>query len=405
MTDVVIIGAGIVGLAAASALLDRAPDLKIRILEKEDGPARHQTGRNSGVIHAGLYYKPGGLKARYCAEGVRRTIDFCERHGVAYEQCGKLVVASNANELGPLAEIERRATANGVPVTRIAAEAITEMEPKVVGAGALFSPRTGICDYGALCAALVADLRTRGVDIRFNTPLLAARETGDAVVAATQADEVQAKTLVSCAGLAADRVAAFFGLADDFRIIPFRGEYHRLADRFTNYTRRLIYPVPDPRFPFLGVHLTKMIGGFTTVGPNAVLSFGRETYARNRLAGRDLASTLAFPGFWRLAAARWRSGLYEMAGSLSKRIYVARCRKYCPELEVGDLQPYPTGVRAQAVTRDGALVDDFLLKSSRRSLHVCNAPSPAATAAFPIGDAIAEQIFARLGDRLGAAAA
>lgn len=399
--DVVIVGAGIVGLATAAALLDQAPDLRLQVLEKEDGPARHQTGRNSGVIHAGLYYKPGGLKARYCAEGVRRTIDFCARHDVAYEQCGKLVVASDTGELGPLADIEARATANGIPIRRVAAEEITEMEPKVVGAGALFSPRTGIVDYVGMCDALMRDLRGRGVAFQFDAPLRSARETADGVVVATDDAEIGAKGLVGCAGLAADRVAAFFGLADDFRIIPFRGEYHRLADRFTHYTQRLIYPVPDPRFPFLGVHLTKMIGGFTTVGPNAVLSLGRENYDRNRPIGGDLAGTLGFPGFWRLAAARWRSGLHEMAGSLSKRVYVERCRKYCPELEVADLRPYPTGIRAQAVMRDGRLVDDFLIKSSPRSLHVCNAPSPAATAAFPIGDAIAAQIVKRLGDRLG----
>lgn len=393
MYDFAIIGGGIVGLATAWRLLDARPGARLVLLEKESGLARHQSGHNSGVIHAGVYYAPGSLKARLSKAGVARTIAFCQANDVPYLQCGKLIVATDASEVAGLDALEERVRANGVPYRRIGAEELRELEPNVAGIAALLSPSTGIVDYTLICSRLASDIAARGGEIRTGARVTAIRERAGEIVAETTAGAFPARLLVACAGLQSDRVAQLAGLAIDFRIIPFRGEYYRVADRLGPLVKHLIYPVPDPSLPFLGVHLTRMIGGYLTVGPNAVLSMGRETYDANLPVAGDVAEMFAFPGFWKLTARYARAGLHELKGTLSKRVYLERCRRYCPALTLDDLEPYRAGIRAQAVSVDGRLIDDFLILQTARSLHVCNAPSPAATAALPIADEIVAQIL------------
>ena len=391
--DYVIIGAGIVGLATARELKCRLPRSKVLMIEKESSPGRHQTGRNSGVIHAGVYYKPGSLKARLCRAGVERTINFCEKENIAYEQCGKLIVATEDTEVSRLDELEKRASKNNLTLSRLTLSQLRDAEPNIAGMSALHVRETGIVDYGAICEKVSANLLEDDVSILFEEETTAISERTDEIVIETSKSEISASKLIACAGLQADRIARMSGLEDDFRIIPFRGEYFRLPAKFDQVSDHLIYPVPDPAYPFLGVHLTKMIGGYTTVGPNAVLSFGRETYDRNRLVGRDAVDLFGFPGLWRFLAKNMRAGVHELKGSAFKKLYLERCRQYCPELRVEDLQPYPTGIRAQAVWRSGELIDDFLIKRTARTLHVCNAPSPAATSAFPIAEEIVNRIL------------
>ena len=391
--DYVIIGAGIVGLATARELKCRLPRAKILIVEKESSPGRHQTGRNSGVIHAGIYYKPGSLKARLCRAGVDRTINFCEKENIAYEQCGKLIVATDDTEVSRLDELEKRALQNNLTLSRLTSSQLREAEPNIAGVSALHVRETGIVDYGAICEKVAANLLEDDVSILFEEETTAISERADEIVIETSKSEISASKLIACAGLQADRIARMSGLEDDFRIIPFRGEYFRLPARFDQISDHLIYPVPDPAYPFLGVHLTKMIGGYTTVGPNAVLSFGRENYDRNRPVGRDAVDLFGFPGLWRFLAKNMHAGVHELTGSAFKKLYLERCRRYCPELRVEDLQPYPTGIRAQAVWRSGEFIDDFLIKRTDRTLHVCNAPSPAATSAFPIAEEIVNRML------------
>ncbi|MBI6955459.1 L-2-hydroxyglutarate oxidase [Pseudomonas sp. B21-023] len=391
--DYCIIGGGIVGLATAMALLTRRPGASLLILEKEASLGRHQTGHNSGVIHAGIYYAPGSLKADLCKRGAQATKDFCAEHGIAFEVCGKLLVASNDLEVQRMQALYERSQQNGLKVERLDAGALREREPNIVGKGALFLDATGIVDYQQVCDAMAKVIRQAGGEVHLSTAVRAIQEHADHVAVSTDGNTWRARQLVACAGLQSDRLARLAGVQIDHQIIPFRGEYYRLPPSKNQIVNHLIYPIPDPELPFLGVHLTRMIDGSVTVGPNAVLGFGRENYRKFSVNWRDVAEYAGFPGFWKTIWNNLGSGTTEMKNSLFKRGYLEQCRKYCPSLEVEDLLPYEAGIRAQAVMRDGTLVHDFLFAETPRMVHVCNAPSPAATSAIPIGQMIAEKIL------------
>lgn len=385
MADLTLIGGGIVGIATALEMQLAFPGLDIRVLEKESALARHQTGRNSGVIHAGIYYAPGSLKARFCREGLSATLQFCREHALPFDQCGKLIVATRRDELDRLAALDQRAQANGLDIRRIDRAELQELEPNVTGLAALLSPATGIADYTAITQRMAGLFRERGGEIRTSAEVAAiTEEPGGVRLRLASGEELSTHRLIACAGLQADRIAAMCGLAGDFAIVPFKGEYFRLAPRHDKVVRHLIYPVPDPDLPFLGIHLTRMIGGYVTVGPNAVLSLSREGYRKLAADPRDLADMARFPGFWRTIGANLRAGIGEAANSAFRRRYLRACQRYCPTLEPADLLPHPPGIRAQAVMRDGALVHDFLIRQTARTIHICNAPSPAATSAIPI---------------------
>ncbi|KNX78855.1 hydroxyglutarate oxidase [Pseudomonas sp. 250J] len=391
--DYCIIGGGIVGLATAMALLEQRPGASLLILEKEASLGRHQTGHNSGVIHAGIYYAPGSLKADLCKRGAQATKDFCSAHGIAFEVCGKLLVASNDLEVQRMQALYERSQQNGLKVERLDAGVLREREPNIVGKGALFLDATGIVDYQQVCDAMARVIRQAGGELRLSTTVRAIQEHADHVAISADGDAWRARQLVACAGLQSDRLARLAGVKIDHQIIPFRGEYYRLPASKNQIVNHLIYPIPDPELPFLGVHLTRMIDGSVTVGPNAVLGFGRENYRKFSVNWRDVAEYARFPGFWKTIWNNLGSGTTEMKNSLFKRGYLEQCRKYCPSLEVEDLLPYEAGIRAQAVMRDGTLVHDFLFAETPRMVHVCNAPSPAATSAIPIGQMIAEKIL------------
>ncbi len=393
--DIVVIGGGIVALATAVALLDQLPGCGVVVLEKEAGVGRHQTGHNSGVIHAGIYYAPGSLKARLCREGAEATKAFCTENRIPFETCGKLLVATTPVELGRMADLQDRAGVNGIACDRLSAAELVEREPNVVGLGALFVPSTGIVDYRQVCEALRQQVLRLGGAVELGAEVDRLVETADAVEVGAGDRSWTARQVVACAGLQADRVARLAGLDPEFRIVPFRGEYYRLPDSKNDIVRTLIYPIPDPALPFLGIHLTRMIDGHVTVGPNAVLGLARESYAKRAINRHDIADMVRFPGFWRVLRANLRSGAVEMRNSLWKRGYLRECRKYCPSLTVGDLLPYEAGIRAQVVHRDGSLEHDFLFAETDRMVHVCNAPSPAATSALPIGHMIAERVAAQ----------
>lgn len=391
--DVVVVGAGIVGLATALAIRTRRPDAQVTVLEKADEVASGQTGHNSGVIHAGIYYAPGSLKARLCRAGRQATIEYCERRGIPYRLVGKLVVATNERERARLNALEERARANDIPLQRIGAERIRELEPAVRGVSAILSPGTGIVDYGAVATAMRAELVEQGVRVATGTRVTGIEETDAEVRVSTASGEVlRAERLAVCGGLQADRLARRGGLDVGFRIVPFRGEYFELHERHAQLVQHLIYPVPDPSMPFLGVHLSPSIRGGVNVGPNAVLGWARERYRRGAVSPSDVASFFGYPGFWRMAVGNLRPAVVEARNSLLTRAYLAQCRKYAPELELRDLGRRFAGIRAQAIRRDGSMVEDFLIERTRRQLHVCNAPSPAATSAIPIGRVIAERL-------------
>ena len=391
--DFCIIGGGIVGLATAMELLKRQPGASLVILEKEASLARHQTGHNSGVIHAGIYYAPGSLKAELCKRGAQATQDFCREHGIRYEICGKMLVASTPLEMQRMQALYERSQLNGLKVERLDGEELRRREPNIVGLGALFLDATGIVDYRQVCEAMARVIRSNGGEIHLQKTVTAIQEHTDSVTVSTADSVWQARKLVACAGLQSDRLAKLAGVPIDHQIIPFRGEYFRLPASKNDIVNHLIYPIPDPDLPFLGVHLTRMIDGSVTVGPNAVLGLGRENYRKSSINWRDVAQYATFPGFWRTLGQNLRSGTQEMKNSLFKRGYLELCRKYCPSLVVEDLLPYEAGIRAQAVMRDGSLVHDFLFAETARMVHVCNAPSPAATSAMPIGEMIAERIL------------
>ncbi|WEJ20215.1 L-2-hydroxyglutarate oxidase [Pseudomonas sp. SD17-1] len=391
--DYCIIGGGIVGLATAMALLKRQPGASLVILEKETTLARHQTGHNSGVIHAGIYYAPGSLKADLCKRGAQATKDFCDTHAIKYEVCGKLLVASNPLEVQRMQALYERSQQNGLKVERLDAAELRRREPNIVGLGGLFLDATGIVDYKHVCQAMAKVIQAAGGEICLDTRVAAIAESGDSVTISSEDRVWRARQLVACAGLQSDRLAALAGVRIDHQIIPFRGEYFRLPATKNQIVNHLIYPIPDPELPFLGVHLTRMIDGSVTVGPNAVLGLGRENYGKFSINWRDVAQYARFPGFWKTLWNNLGSGTTEMKNSLFKRGYLEQCRKYCPSLEVDDLLPYEAGIRAQAVMRDGTLVHDFLFAETPRMVHVCNAPSPAATSAIPIGEMIADRLL------------
>lgn len=391
--DFCVIGGGIVGLASAMKLLEMRPGASLVLIEKEDGLGRHQTGHNSGVIHSGIYYQPGSLKADLCRRGATATVDFAREHGVKFELCGKHIVATNDLELTRLDALMERANLNGIAAERIDAAELVKREPAITGLGAIFTPSTGIIDYRGICEAMADAIRKAGGEIVTGAEVVSISEAGGVVTVSARGRSWSARRLLACAGLQSDRIARLAGLPIHHRIVPFRGEYFRLPSSLNDIVSSLIYPVPDPDLPFLGIHLTRMIDGSVTVGPNAVLGFAREKYQRFGFDPRDTADWFVFPGLWRTLASHWRSAVVEMRNSLWHGGYLAECRKYCPSLTIADLQPYPAGIRAQAVMADGTLAHDFLFVESERQLHVCNAPSPAATSAIPIGEMVAEKLL------------
>jgi L-2-hydroxyglutarate oxidase len=391
MEDFVVVGAGIVGLATARALQQRRPDARVVVLDKADDVATAQTGHNSGVIHAGLYYPPGSLKARLCRVGERATKQFCDEHGIPYREIGKLVVATDGVEVERMHALAARAAQNGIDLEQVDAGELREREPHVRGLAALFSPRSAIVDFRRVATALAEEVVAHGGRVVLRSEVTGIEERPDGVRITSSTGGYSARMLVACAGLQADRVARMAGLDTDFRIVPFRGEYHQLPESRRDMVRHLIYPVPDPALPFLGVHLSPMIDGRVTVGPNAVLGLSREDHRRGAVRLRDVASYATFPGMWRFARRNARTGVAEIRDSLSRRGYLRLVNRYCPELGLEDLLPHPAGIRAQAIARDGTPVEDFLVERSGRQLHVCNAPSPAATSALPIGAMIADR--------------
>jgi L-2-hydroxyglutarate oxidase len=397
---VVVIGGGIVGVATAMAL---APRVRVQLLEAEGQLAAHQTGHNSGVIHSGLYYRPGSLKARTCTAGRRALYEFCERHGVPFERCGKVVVATRKEQILRLEALEQRGRANGLAgLRRLSAGEIAELEPHARGVAGLFVAETGIVDYGAVTRAFADQLRRHGGEIVTGARVTRVFRSPREVVVGTSAGEFRGDFLVGCAGLNSDRLARLAGLDPGVRIVPFRGEYYEVVPERRYLVRNLIYPVPDPAFPFLGVHFTRRVNGTVEAGPNAVLALKREGYRRTSFSLRDTLTTLTYPGFWRLAGRYARTGVGELWRSWSKGAFVAALQELVPEIEAGDLHGYGAGVRAQALGRDGQLLDDFHLVEGERQLHVLNAPSPAATASIAIGRTIAERVLERLGVPPGA---
>lgn len=396
MTRYVVIGAGIVGLATAHRLLLDRPDAQVTVLDKEQRVGAHQTGHNSGVIHAGVYYKPGSLKATLCRAGSASMVEFCAEHGIPAQVCGKLIVATDESQRPRLTALYERAVGNGLAARLLTAEQAKEYEPHVTCVGAIHVPTTGIVDFSEVCRTLAALIEKAGGTVRLGakvTSIRPSRSGGTAAragagqggfVLATTAGEIAADVMVNCAGLHADRIARMAGVAPPARIVPFRGEYYELREDRRDLVRGLIYPVPDPQFPFLGVHLTRMIDGNVHAGPNAVLATAREGYGWGRFSPRDVASIVGWPGTWRLARRHLRYGLAEVRRSLSARRFAADLAKLVPELTAADIVPAGSGVRAQAVQRDGNLVDDFLIVSRPGQLHVLNAPSPAATSSLEI---------------------
>lgn len=389
--DYCVIGGGIVGLATAMRLLEDRPGSSLVLLEKEAALGRHQTGHNSGVIHAGIYYPPGSLKAELCREGAAATKAFCAENGIRFETCGKLLVATSDLEMQRMDALYERSKQNTIEVHRLGAGELKEREPNIRGRGALFVPATGIVSYAEVCEVMGRRIAALGGEIRLSTRVTGIREAPDAVTIGSEGGSWQARKLVVCGGLQSDRLALLAGLAIEHRIVPFRGEYYRLPADRNDIVHHLIYPVPDPALPFLGVHLTRMIDGSVTVGPNAVIGFAREGYPRLSVNLSDMADYALFPGFWKTVFANRKSAVAELRNSLWKPGYLAQCRKYCPGLDLADLLPHEAGIRAQAVGRDGALIHDFLFVQTERMLHVCNAPSPAATSAIPIARMIARR--------------
>ena len=387
--DIAVVGAGIVGLATARALSRRHPALRVVVLDKEESVAQHQTGRNSGVIHSGLYYTPGSLKAQLCVRGAAALTAYCDERGIPYRRCGKVVVAASPGQAARLDELYRRGSANGVPgLELIGPQRLRELEPHVAGIGALHVPGTGIVDYRRVATAFAADVAAAGGEILLGYEVKGMRRSRGRVLVQTPAGDVDARHAVVCAGVYADRVARAGGGDPEPQIVPFRGDYYALRPERRYLANALVYPVPDPSLPFLGIHTTPRLDGSMWLGPNAVLAFGREGYSRFHVHPRDLAETLRSPGFRRLARRHWRTGLAELVRDYSTRLFVASARSLIPELDAGDVVPGPAGIRAQALAADGTLVDDFVLEHRDRVVHVRNAPSPGATSSLAIGEHI-----------------
>lgn len=397
--DLAVVGAGIVGLAVAREVLRRRPGSKIIVIDKQDSVGRHQTGHNSGVIHSGVYYKPGSLKARLCVQGARLMYEFCDEHGIGYERCGKLIVALREDELPRLADLEARGHANGVPgLRRVGAAEIQGIEPGCRGVAALHSPATGIVDFGAVARAMEKELRDQGAGFALSTAVTAVRRDGSQTVLDHEHGRYQAGWAILCAGLWSDRLAVSAGAPADPRIIPFRGAYLRIADGQEPVVRGLVYPVPDPELPFLGVHVTRHIDGHTLLGPTALLAPARDAYRLSTVRAGDLLGTLSWPGTWKVARNFWRTGLTELTMAASRRAFVKACAQYVPAVRSARLAPGTiSGVRAQAVGRDGTLLDDFVISQTPGATHVRNAPSPAATSSLALASELVDRFESSAG--------
>jgi L-2-hydroxyglutarate oxidase len=390
--DQVIIGGGIVGLATAMQLAQRNPHERILLLEKENDIAAHQTSHNSGVIHSGIYYKPGSFKAKFSRAGSRSMVEFCQQHDLPHEVCGKVIVATKQQELPRLEMLYQRGLENGIPVTKLSGEEVQEIEPHVRCLAGIRVDSTGIVNYKQVCQKYAEILRDRDGTLQFNTQVTHIKETSEGYVIKTNQGDFEGRFLINCTGLYSDRVAKLGGVNPQAKIIPFRGEYYELKPEKRYLVKNLIYPVPNPNFPFLGVHFTRMIDGSVHAGPNAVLSFKREGYQKTDFDLRDLAESLTYPGLWKLAAQYGAIGMAEMIRSWSQTAFVRSLQQLIPEVQAEDVIPIDAGVRAQALMPSGKLVDDFLIVEGHQALHVCNAPSPAATASLEIGKAIAERV-------------
>ncbi|NTW00051.1 MAG: L-2-hydroxyglutarate oxidase [Oscillochloris sp.] len=392
MYDYLIVGGGIVGLSTAMALGKRYPQARIAICEKEASWAAHQTGNNSGVIHAGVYYKPGSMKATFARAGQRSMVAFCQEHGIAHEVCGKLIVATAKDELERLENLYQRAQNNGLNAQKVGPEQIREHEPYVEALAGIYIPSTGIVNYTQVSEAFARIVAQQGGELHLNTKVLAIKERSGIVHVKTNQGKMQTRYLINCAGLHSDRVATLARAHTNMRIIPFRGEYYELIPEKRYLVKGLIYPVPNPNFPFLGVHFTRMIDGTVHAGPNAVLALKREGYKKSDINPRDMIDALGYPAFWNLASKYMGEGIKEMLRSASKTLFVHSMQRMIPQIRAKDVTPTHAGVRAQALMQDGTLMDDFVIIPSGRGIHVCNAPSPAATASIEIGKAITERI-------------
>jgi L-2-hydroxyglutarate oxidase len=391
--DLIVVGAGIIGLAVARALHARFPEERLMVLEKESDVGRHQTGHNSGVVHSGVYYRPGSLKARLCVEGRRRMIAYLRSQNLPYEECGKVIIAIGPVEEDRLRELQRRAIANGVEGTEwIDPSGLRGREPNARGTAALWVPGTAITDYARVAKALATELANAGIEVRRGSRLTGARPSGSGFVLETTNGPIEAGFLVNCGGLHCDRIASMMGVHPSVAIVPFRGDYYHVRAGRQDLVKGLVYPVPDPAFPFLGVHFTRRIDGGLEAGPNAVLSFDREGYGRARFRWADTAATLAFPGFWHVARRHLRTGVFEAYRAFDRHRYAADLQRLVPSISADDLEPGGCGIRAQAVGADGTLVDDFVLQAGTSSLHLLNAPSPGATASLSIGDYVAARV-------------
>ncbi|HEY5725346.1 MAG TPA: L-2-hydroxyglutarate oxidase [Methylomirabilota bacterium] len=388
--DITVIGAGIVGLATAVSLTERHPRARVVVLDKEARIATHQTGHNSGVIHSGIYYKPGSFKARLCVEGARLMTEFCDAHGIGYERCGKVIVATEEEEIPRLNMLHERGTANGVPGLKlVSGDEVREWEPHVRAVRGMLSPATGIVDYTQVADKMAALITQRGAEVVTGAGVRSIRRDGGLLTVETEAGPVSTRHLINCAGLHSDRVAALMGIRPEVQIIPFRGEYYMLKPERRSLVRGLIYPVPDPRFPFLGVHFTRTVHGDVEAGPNAVLALAREGYTMGTVRPAEALRTLTYRGFWNMGRRYWKMGVYEVYRSVSKGAFVASLQRLVPGIQASDIAPGGAGVRAQAVSPDGSLVDDFKISVTDGAIHVLNAPSPAATASLAIGRHIA----------------
>ncbi|MDW0117481.1 L-2-hydroxyglutarate oxidase [Sporosarcina thermotolerans] len=392
MYDFAIVGGGIVGLSTGMALTKRYPGAKIVMIEKEKDWAHHQTGNNSGVIHSGIYYKPGSFKAKFAREGNESMVEFCKEHGIAYDVCGKVIVATEQKEIPLMENLYKRGLENDLDVVRISKEELKEIEPHVNGLGAVRVPICGIADYKGVARKFADIVQEGGGEFRLETKVENVVEKTDGVTIETNRGTINARFLINCAGLQSDRVAKMTGMKTGMKIVPFRGEYYELTPEKHHLVKHLIYPVPNPDFPFLGVHFTRMINGGVHAGPNAVLAFKREGYNKTDINVKDLAEVLTYPGFWKMAMPNMKEGMKEYVRSFSKKAFLHSLQRLIPELTEKDIVPTHAGVRAQALMQDGSMVDDFAIFAGTNSLHVCNAPSPAATASIQIGNAVVDRI-------------
>jgi len=384
MYDYIVIGGGIVGVSTALSLITKQPDKRILLVDKENSFGDHQTGHNSGVIHAGVYYQPGSLKAKFCKEGLKETINFCTTHQIPFNQCGKLIVATSNEELSGMHDLYQRCKENEIEANILDQQQLLETEPNIQGVGAILVKSSGIVSYRIVTEKMAEQYEAMGGEYLLNTEIINLKEDSNEIKVISKNETFISKYLVCCAGLMADRMANLLDIKTNFQIVPFRGEYFKLPEKHNTLVKHLIYPIPNPKLPFLGIHLTLMIDGSITVGPNAVIGFKREGYGIVNFSLKDTIEMFTFKGFGGVLKNHFRLGMKEILNSYYKRGYLKQVQKYASSITLKDLQPYPAGVRAMAVSKDGSLIDDFLFEETRRSIHVCNAPSPAATSAIPI---------------------